>query len=195
MKRPLLASLVVLALAAACGQPAKQDSDAEFMSRLTTLCGQAFEGEIVSKDPEDDEWRTERIVMHVRDCSPQEVRIPLHVGDDRSRVWVLHNDGPHLALHHAHTHEDGSPDAITWYGGAGNDQASASRMAFPADDATKALFDSEGIPQSKDNTWAIEVRPSDNLFAYEMKRPKRFFRIEFDTSQPVAPPPAPWGNE
>ena len=170
MKLPLLASLVVLALVAACGQPAKQDSDAKFMSRLTTLCGQAFEGEIVSKDPEDDEWRTERIVMHVRECSPQEVRIPLHVGDDRSR-------------------------AITWYGGAGNDQASASRMAFPADDATKALFDSEGIPQSKDNTWAIEVRPSDNLFAYEMKRPKRFFRIEFDTSQPVAPPPAPWGNE
>ena len=66
MKRPLRASLVVLALAAACGQPAKQDSDAEFLSRLTALCGQAFEGEIVSKDPEDDAWRTERIVMHVR---------------------------------------------------------------------------------------------------------------------------------
>ena len=68
-------------------------------------------------------------------------------------------------------------------------------MNFPADDATKALFDAKGIPQSKENTWAIEVRPTHTLFAYEMERPNRFFRVEFDTSKPVATPPAPWGAE
>jgi hypothetical protein len=33
------------------------------------------------------------------------------------------------------------------------------------------------------------------LFAYEMARPNRFFRIEFDTSAPVDAPPAPWGAD
>jgi hypothetical protein len=41
----------------------------------------------------------------------------------------------------------------------------------------------------------VEVRPSHSLFAYELERPGRFFRIEFDTSKPVDPPPAPWGVE
>ena len=27
--------------------------------------------------------------MHVRDCSERELRIPFHVGDDRSRTWVV----------------------------------------------------------------------------------------------------------
>lgn len=190
--RALLSLATVLALSACNGPDARE---AEFMHRLSQLCGQAFEGRIVSDDAEDDAWRAERIVMHVRECAPGEIRIPLHVGDDHSRTWVIHREGGRLALHHDHRHEDGSPDAVTWYGGARDDRYSGSRMNFPADDATKTLFDAEGIPQSKDNVWAIEVRPAHTLFAYEMERPNRFFRIEFDTSKPVALPPAPWGAE
>lgn len=190
--RALLSLATVLALSACNGPDARE---AEFMHRLSQLCGQAFEGRIVSDDAEDDAWRAERIVMHVRECAPGEIRIPLHVGDDHSRTWVIHREYGRLALHHDHRHEDGSPDAVTWYGGARDDRYSGSRTNFPADDATKTLFDAEGIPQSKDNVWAIEVRPTHTLFAYEMERPNRFFRIEFDTSKPVAPPPAPWGAE
>ena len=180
-------------LGSACSQPTVEES--EFFSRLTALCGQAFEGRIVSEDAADDAWRAERIVMHVRDCSQDEIRIPLHVGEDRSRTWVLHREDDRLALHHDHRHEDGSPDALTWYGGARDDRFSGSRLNFPADAATKTLFDAEGIPQSKENVWAIEVRPSHTLFAYEMARPNRFFRIEFNTSAPVDAPPAPWGAD
>ncbi|WP_273242274.1 hypothetical protein [Hyphomonas atlantica corrig.] len=190
--RALLPFVTILALSACSGQDSRE---AEFMHRLSQLCGQAFEGRIVSEDKEDDSWRAERVVMHVRECSDDEIRIPLHVGDDHSRTWVIHHEGGRLALHHDHRHEDGSLDAITWYGGARDDRLSGSRMNFPADDATKALFDAKGIPQSKENTWAIEVRPTHTLFAYEMERPNRFFRVEFDTSKPVATPPAPWGAE
>ena len=192
MKRAVFAGLI-LALLPACSQPELQESD--FMHRLSALCGHAFEGRIVSEDLQDDAWRAQRIVMHVRECSQDEIRIPLHVGDDRSRTWVIHREGDRLALHHEHRHEDGSFDALTGYGGTSSDPFSDSRMNFPADAATKALFDAEGIPQSKENVWAIEVRPSHTLYAYEMARPGRFFRIEFDTSKPVDPPPPPWGAD
>jgi hypothetical protein len=32
------------------------------------------------------------------------------------------------------------------------------------------------------------------VFAYELRRPARFFRVEFDLTRPVAPAPAPWGG-
>ena len=69
----------------------------------------------------------------------------------------------------------------------------ALRQEFPADEATRALFDAQNIPVSKANVWAVEIDPSANIFAYELKRPERFLRVEFDTTRPVAAPPAPWG--
>lgn len=42
------------------------------------------------------------------------------------------------------------------------------------------------------NVWAREIAPG-AVFAYELRRPGRFLRVEFDLSRPVAPPPPPWG--
>jgi hypothetical protein len=173
----------------------RQSPESQFRDRLALLCGQAFEGAIVSQDAADDAWRAERVVMHVRDCSTSEIRIPLAVGDDRSRTWVLTRDKGTLGLHHIHLHEDGSEDALSGYGGRVLAAGSGSRQDFPADAATKALFDREGIPVSIANVWAIEVRPADAVFAYELARPGRFFRVEFDTSKPVDPPPSHWGAD
>lgn len=190
---------IVTALLAitACGRSQPGDTPAananEFMTRLAAYCGAAYEGRIVSDDPEDDAWRTETIVADIAACSEDEVIIPLHVGDDRSRTWIIRQrDSGTLSLHHQHNHEDGAPDALTMYGGNATSDSSGSRQNFPADEETKALFDREGIPVSKQNVWAIEVHPARDMLAYEMKRPERFFRIEFDLSQPVADPPAPW---
>ncbi len=185
-----ITALAPLVLLSSCAS----GPDDEFWDRLSLLCGKAFEGEIVSTDAADDDWRAQRVVMHVRDCSESEIRIPLAVGGDRSRTWVLSRNAEGLALHHVHLHEDGTEDPVTGYGGAASENSSGSRQNFPADDATKALFDREGIPVSKANTWAIEVRPSHSLFAYELERPERFFRVEFDTSAPVDPPPPHWGE-
>ena len=189
LMRSSLFCLVALSLTA-CG-PVPQS---QFWDRVALLCGQAFEGEIVSQDAADDAWRAERVVMHVRDCSASEIRIPLAVGDDRSRTWVLTRAEGTLGLHHVHLHEDGSEDALSGYGGTAVAAGSGSRQDFPADDATKALFDREGIPVSIANVWAVEVRPADSLFAYELARPGRFFRVEFDTSRPVDPPLPHWGT-
>ncbi|WP_291208849.1 hypothetical protein [Hyphomonas sp.] len=179
-------------LAAACVTPAEPAPSA-FETALAPLCGKAFEGRIVTTDAQDDDWRAQRVVMHVRSCDPGYITIPLHVGEDRSRTWVLMQVGNDWELRHDHRHEDGSEDALTQYGGFASTPADALRQEFPADQATKDLFDRENIPVSKTNVWAVEVDPSANLFAYELKRPQRFLRVEFDTTKPVAAPPAPWG--
>jgi hypothetical protein len=66
------------------------------------------------------------------------------------------------------------------------------RQHFPADEETKALLLREGNAAGVDNVWAIEATAQ--AFAYELRRPNRFFRVEFDLTEPVAPPPPPWGN-
>ena len=50
----------------------------------------------------------QRLVMHVRDCSADEVRIPFWVGEDHSRTWVVTRTETGLRLKHDHRHEDGS---------------------------------------------------------------------------------------
>jgi hypothetical protein len=38
----------------------------------------------------------------------------------------------------------------------------------------------------------MEVHPG-RMFAYELRRPNRHFRVEFDLTRPVPAPPPPWG--
>ena len=187
---PLLAALALAACATAA--PPRAPADA-FFERVRALCGQAFEGRIASPPVEADaSFAGKRLVMHVRDCGEDEIRIPFHVGDDRSRTWVVTRTGTGLRLKHDHRHEDGSEDVLTQYGGDTLAPGTASRQEFPADAFSKDLFVRENIPVSTTNVWAFEVEPGET-FAYELRRPSRFFRVDFDLTRPVAPPP-PWGS-
>jgi len=180
MMVPILASL-----AAAATTPSADPQDV-FFARLTALCGSAFEGRIVSPPVEADrDFAGKRLLMHVRDCSEDEIRIPFAVGDDRSRTWVIRRR-PALSLHHDHRHADGSEDRLTRYGGTAGPGGTESRQLFPADEYSRTLFVRENIPQSANNIWALEVQPG-VAFAYELRRPGRFFRVEFDLDRPVAP--------
>ncbi|MEL6245795.1 MAG: hypothetical protein AAFQ85_10645 [Pseudomonadota bacterium] len=192
MLRQLTCAGALICFIAACS--GSQSPETAFFNSVSALCGKAYEGEIVSQDKIDDAWRSERIVMHVRDCSASQIRIPLHVGENRSRTWVLSETGETLSLRHDHRHRDGAPDALTQYGGLA-DRVSVIRAEFPADASTQTLFEVQQIPESMTNTWALEADPKADVFAYEMSREGRFFRIEFDLSNPVAEPPAPWGME
>src|SRR5690606_12921813 len=108
--------------AAAEGLAAAEAPADAFMAALASHCGQALEGRVVAnarRPAEPDAFEAERLVMHVRGCDDpaRELRVPFHVGDDRSRTWVLTRVGPGLRLKHDHRHEDGSDDAVTMYGG------------------------------------------------------------------------------
>jgi hypothetical protein len=173
-------------------------SAAAFFAALLPLCGQAFEGRVVSDDPADAGWASQRLVMHVRECSEDEIRIPFHVGEDRSRTWVVTRTAQGLRLKHDHRHQDGSSDALTMYGGDSAGPGSATRQAFPADAESIAVFLREDRAVSVSNTWALELQPG-RAFAYDLSRPasgpnlERHFRAEFDLTTPVPAPPPPWG--
>lgn len=130
--------------------------------------------------------------MHVRSCSKDTIRIPLHVGTDRSRTWVVTRTARGLRLKHDHRHEDGSEDVMTQYGGDTVSAGSASRQDFPADAYSKDLGARRNAPQLAENIWSIDLSDP-KRFVYELRRPSRLFRAEFDLTRPVAPPPAPWG--
>lgn len=161
------------------------------METLRAHCGQAFEGRLVSTDAVDADFAQERLVMHVRSCADDEIRVPLHVGEDRSRTWVITRTDAGLRLKHDHRHEDGSEDAVTQYGGDSRDITSAYRVEFPVDAYSIDMFNREGLTASVTNVWAVEA--TSDAFAYELSRENRFFRAEFDLSNPIEAPPAPWG--
>lgn len=201
MKTVLRTALLGLALmGTACSTttpaPAAGGTAADdFFRRLAALCGKAYAGRVVVDTPAPqgpDPFAGKALVMHVRECDGGTLRIPFVVGDDRSRTWVLTRTPDGLRLKHDHRHEDGSEDVLTMYGGDTVDAGTSRRQTFPADDESRALFTREKREVSLTNVWAMEIEP-DRRFFYELARPDRVFRVEFDLSRPVPAPPPPWG--
>lgn len=187
--------VMALCLLVVCSSAAWSSPQDDFFARLNALCGQAFAGTMTHfSRPSDDGWLDREVIMHVRECSEDEIRIPLHVGENRSRTWVVTRADGHLSLKHDHRHEDGVEDEVSWYGGHTTDPGRAWRQTFPADDYSKALFLANGLEASVENFWSMEIHPEDR-FVYEMVRSRRMFRAEFDLIRPIEPPPAPWGHE
>lgn len=207
---PIIVCILVALTTGGCAT--RREAEPRFLGRLQALCGRAFAGRMVSTDAADADMREQPLVMHVAKCSADEVRVPFHVGDDRSRTWVLcpqritltgagagtggrarsgGETGDRLQLKHDHRHADGTPDVLTNYGGESLFTGTPGRLEFPADDESKALFAAKGNPASVANVWAMEISPT--MFAYELRRPGRLFRVEFDLTKPVAVPPPAWG--
>ena len=166
-----------------------------FMARLARHCGEAYAGRIAVNEPpaEDDPFAGKELVMHVRECSDDEIRIPFHVGEDRSRTWIISRTYDGIRLKHDHRHEDGSEDPVTMYGGETATDGTESRQEFPADKQSIRLFQDRGLSASLNNVWAMEIEPGER-FVYELARPgtERLFRVEFDLSTAVPEPPPPW---
>ena len=80
--------------------PAPQES---FWGALADLCDQAFEGRLIEAPAGDTSFAGRRLVMHVRECAPTEIRIPFHVGENRSRTWVVSRG------ERGHRHKPGPP--------------------------------------------------------------------------------------
>lgn len=171
--------------------PAAGSPQDQFLAHLAEMCGEAYRGEIVASAPEgtDADFAGQDMVMHVRECEDDEVRIPFHVGDDRSRTWIITRTADGLRLKHDHRHEDGTSDEITLYGGDTEDEGSATRQRFPADEETADM-----LPAAATNVWTVTVVPGET-FSYELRRrgTDREFRVEFDLTTPVEAPPTPWG--
>jgi L-asparaginase / beta-aspartyl-peptidase len=143
MRRIALTALAAAALAA-CATPGAQTpatTHDAFFAALQQHCGNAYEGEVVVRLPDPDTVFTgKRLVMHVRQCAADEIRVPFHVGEDRSRTWIITRTAEGLRLKHDHRHADGSEDEITQYGGDTRDAGTAARQEFPADAFTAVVI-------------------------------------------------------
>ncbi|AMO72039.1 hypothetical protein [Sphingorhabdus sp. M41] len=213
MKQPILTCAATLFLCfplAACDSPAGPTPEPSqqdlFFERLSLLCGKAYAGILVSEQEADADMAGKPMIMHAASCDLHEIQIPFHIAEgsdkwDRSRTWIVTRTDNGLRLKHRHRHEDGSLDSVTNYGGDTESDGTADRQEFPADAESIASFKANGLDQSVTNVWAVEISPpgqSDAQFSYELRRPEtsdgRHFRVEFDLSRPVTPPPAPWGD-
>lgn len=186
---------LVLALAG-CGGPVATEPDAAglFFERLSGLCdGKAYAGRLVSGDEVDADFRTASMIMGPARCEGATIKIPFAVDEDRSRTWVITRTESGLRLKHDHRHRDGTEDVLTQYGGDSAGPGSATSQDFPVDAETRALFTREGIGVSNQNTWTVEIEPG-TAYVYQMSRPERLFRVEFDLGTPVEAPPPPWGE-
>lgn len=175
-----LALAPALLLAFAAPTQAAETHDA-FFGRLKAMCGKTYEGRLVSTDAADSAFRAP-VMMQVRDCTADTVRMPVQVGEDRSRTWVVTRTAAGLTLKHDHRHADGSEDVLSQYGGSTMAPGSAGRQDFPADAFSRELFQRQNIPVSMTNVWSMQVEPG-RLFAYELNRPNRRFRLEFDLAK------------
>lgn len=160
----------------------------QFWETLQTHCGNAYAGKLA--DGQDRPEFTGDLVMHVKTCSDNEIKIPFFVGDDLSRTWILTKDDNHLIqLKHDHRHEDGTEEDVNFYGGKSTNVGHDNFQFFPADPATAAM-----IPGASSNVWWIEL--SDKEYSYNLNRlssDRPPFRVEFDLTETIETPKDPWG--
>lgn len=168
----------------------EQTSSEKFWAQLEAHCGKAYEGEITEGAVEGDGFTGEKLVMHVRVCDTNNIRIPFFVGDDKSRTWVLSmSDEKIISLKHDHRKPDGSEDELTQYGGTSANVGLADVQVFPADAHTSKI-----LPAASTNIWWITI--DDTSFTYNLRRigTDRLFTVRFDLTKEIETPDAPWGN-
>ena len=160
-----------------------------FWTELQKMCGKSYAGTLVSAPENDVDFKGKELVMHVRACEKNRIRIPFFVGADKSRTWVLTRRKNLLLLKHDHRHADGTPDKVTMYGGWTTNGGAPTKQVFPADQHTLDI-----LPAAASNVWWIELVPGES-FTYNLRRmgTERFFSIKFDLTKEVKTPSAPWG--
>ena len=202
LARPLVL-LALLPLLAACRPSAPTPTRATpvaplappqeaFWRSLSALCGQAFGGGVVNSNPGDSLFVRSTLRIHVRQCTDSEIRIPFHVGANRSRTWVVTRTPAGLHLAHDVRRPNGKEERISGYGGGSRGAGAAERQYFSADTASTRI-----MPSTRGTLWTLELLPGQRL-AYEVRKEgtDRYLRIEFDVAHPMdALPPAPWGVE
>lgn len=167
-----------------------------FWNELQKLCGKAYSGTIAVDTSNSHDFAGKSLVMHVRSCEKNRIRIPFFVGEDKSRTWVLTRKDGRIELKHDHRHSDGKPDKVTMYGGTTNNVGEATRQFFPADEQTTKVvaLPTGNAPSAAANVWWIELVPGE-YFTYNLRRlgGERLFSVKFDLKKTVAEPAAPWG--
>jgi hypothetical protein len=142
-----------------------QDARDQFFTTLKGLCGARFEGAMTFPAEGQDDFAGKLLVANVASCSDVEVRIPFLVGEDRSRTWIFSRTDRGLQLKHDHRHADGTPDAVTMYGGMASVTGTPLVQSFAADADTAKL-----IPAAVTNVWTVSLSADGTSLTYHLER-------------------------
>ena len=163
----ILAACAALCLSACVATAPRQTPNpgAQYMATLKSLCGQRFEGAMTYAIDPKHAFANKVLVASFAKCSDTEVRIPLLVGEDASRTWVITRTAAALELRHDHRHTDGTPDAETMYGGMVSGPGTPLSQSFFADAYTAKL-----IKGALTNVWTIILSEDNNTLTYHLER-------------------------
>ncbi|MCC5933205.1 MAG: hypothetical protein JJU35_03095 [Balneolales bacterium] len=195
----IAAALLATALLTACGSES-EPAEAEvvsaydlFMDNLRAECGNAYAGSL-TLEPEGDTMLDgrERLLVHFRECEEDVIRVPFHIekldGEwDRSRTWIFTRTEEGIDLRHDHRKPDGSDDSFTMYGGPTHGAADPNQMEFISHERTEET----GIYRG----WRIIIEPGVRYVYGTHRGGEWSWRVDFDLTQAVDAPPAPWGHE
>ncbi len=181
----IVAILAIAVFVSGCGENGEEELSTfeAYWANLQEHCGEAFGGEILQR-PDNDPYFTgdDELVVHFRECGEDEMKIPFHVDDDRSRTWVLMKSEDEIELRHDHRHEDGTEEDNTWYGGYTLEPVSETVQEFMRSD-------------NPDSGWRIVIEPGEKYEYGTIHEGEWSYHLTFDLTEPVETPPAPWGHE
>jgi hypothetical protein len=163
--KTMLSAFAATCLLAGCVSPTPPaDSRDGFMRTLQGMCGQRFEGGLAYDINPHSDFAGKKISTQVV-CTPQGVRMPVVVGEDRSRTWIFTRPAAGLELRHDHRHPDGTPDAVTMYGGMAQAGGTARSQSFLADAYTASI-----VPGAETNVWTVSLSEDGKVLTYRLER-------------------------
>lgn len=162
-----LSVLAAACLSAACATTPPLDARDQFMATLQGMCGQRFEGGLAYAIDPNSEFAGKTISTRV-ECTADAIRMPVQVGADRSRTWIFTRPAAGLELRHDHRHADGTPDAVSMYGGMAKEGGTARSQSFLADAATAKM-----VPGAETNVWTVSLSEDGQVLSYRLERHAR----------------------
>ena len=160
-----LTALVISASAPPLADTDTRPPSSVFFDKLVNACGQTFVGKTDFPIGSSAPFFGEVLTAHIASCSENELRIPFSVGKDTSRTWLITKTEDSLLLKHDHRHEDGTPDAVSMYGGPAQANGDANRQSFAADAYTAEL-----VPEAATNVWTIQLSEDGTTLTYSLTR-------------------------
>lgn len=144
----------------------KEDIHSVFLENLRKLCGHSYMGKaLYPMDEPDHPFVDQPIIVSFSVCEKDTIHMPLQVGEDMSRTWMLTLSDKGLLLKHDHRHDDGTPEELTMYGGYATDEGTEWSQFFPADEETADM-----LPEATTNVWNMVINEKDETFEYILHR-------------------------
>lgn len=161
----------------------------KFFDAIKAHCGHAFSGD-VDDSSNSTAYNGRKFVLHIRDCSDTQIKMPLHIDDNSSRILVLTKSDGHIKLQHDHRHADGSSDALTMYGGYSSADSTAKVTNFPESAESIAITKAHAPTRTYPSVWSIILSADD--ITYQVVRPGRTIKSQFKFADRVDLPPQAW---